>query len=181
MPGISVIILGKFSEASRTFRDALLPDFDGIYIFLDPTAALNDLPFVIKGTTAPPSVTDDSTTGTDTDTDHTIHKPSPPKAIVVASPVYDDAFLESARQILLANDAHVPFLKPDWDNNNAAAASDAPATTTTTTTTTAAAAAAAAVPDPQAVKHAAERATKALKKLHEEGKLDGDDDGVYPY
>ncbi|KAI1801137.1 hypothetical protein F4811DRAFT_479083 [Daldinia bambusicola] len=169
MPGITVIILGQFSESSHIFRDAILPDFDGVYIFLDPTAALNDLPFVIKGTTPPPpSIIDESTA-------ESVHKFSPPKAIIFASPLYDDAFLESARQILAANDAHVPFLKPDWDN----AAPDAhtiTATATATSTTTAA-----VVPDPQAVKQAAERAAKVLKKLEEEGKLDGGDDGVYAY
>ncbi|KAI1478768.1 hypothetical protein F4774DRAFT_426224 [Daldinia eschscholtzii] len=166
MSAIPVLILAQFEESSDVFTNAIKPDFKVDYVFLSPTAALQDLSFIIKGRVPPRST---STLDPAANADF-----SPPKAIIFTSPIYDETFLDATRQILAANKAHLPILKPDWDATTTAAAA-ATATNTGPDDTDA------AVPDVEDVKQAAERAVKVLKNLDEEGKLDGKDEGVYLY
>ncbi|KAK6953869.1 hypothetical protein Daesc_003831 [Daldinia eschscholtzii] len=170
MSAIPVLILAQFEESSDVFTNAIKPDFKVDYVFLSPTAALQDLPFIIKGRVPPRST---STLDPAGNADF-----NPPKAIIFTSPIYDEVFLDATRQILAANKAHLPILKPDWDATTAATAVAAAAATTTTT---GADDTDAAAPDVEDVKQAAERAVKVLKNLDGEGKLDGKDEGIYLY
>ncbi|KAI1099344.1 hypothetical protein F4804DRAFT_349442 [Jackrogersella minutella] len=82
-----------------------------------------------------------------------------PRAVVVGAQAYDDAWVEAARHELRAAGKRVPFLKPDLS----------------------AAPAAGGQGGGDRAKAVAERVVKALRKLEGEGKLDGEDDGVYVY
>ncbi|KAI1413804.1 hypothetical protein F5Y13DRAFT_23609 [Hypoxylon sp. FL1857] len=80
-----------------------------------------------------------------------------PKAIIIAASLYDDAWIAAARAEVAAAGKHVVFLKPDASSDHAGKGTA------------------------DKTKVAAEHAVKVLRKLEGEGKLDGDDDGVYVY
>ncbi|KAI1653561.1 hypothetical protein F4813DRAFT_252364 [Daldinia decipiens] len=155
---IPVILLGEFEATAKAFSEAVLPDFDVVYLSTIPDLAIKALPGVLRGQ-APVYLQPDDKLKLET-------AASAPKAIVVvAGPAFDDAFVASAQQALAANDLHVPFFKQrEYDGNSDAVGADAVAVAKTAH-----------------VEELAARAVKALKKAAEEGKLEGEDDGVYVY
>ncbi|KAI0148296.1 hypothetical protein F4776DRAFT_660468 [Hypoxylon sp. NC0597] len=147
-----VILCGQFEELGKAFSDGLKPDFEVIYFTTSATSALADIQTVLKGSI--PTSTSSSTLVGSGNLAH-----GAPKAIVVSAALYDDAWVDAARQELRAAGRHVPILKPDLSGcvDGVTAADKAKA------------------------KAAAEHAVKVLRKLEDEGKLEGDEDAVYVY
>ncbi|KAI2472446.1 hypothetical protein F4781DRAFT_361814 [Annulohypoxylon bovei var. microspora] len=147
MSVIPFILAGQFEEVGKAFSEAVKPDFEVVYFTTSPQSALTDIPLVLKGEIPTPS----SKVGSGNLAHGT------PKAVVVGAQVYDDAWLEAARQELRAAGKRVPFLKPDTTGAQGGGSQG------------------------DRAQAAAERVAKALRKLEGEGKLDGEDDGVYIY
>ncbi|KAI0854055.1 hypothetical protein F5Y00DRAFT_256555 [Daldinia vernicosa] len=164
---IPVILLGDFEATAKAFSEALLPDFEVVYLSTTPDLALKALPSVLAGQApaylAPEDKLKLETAGSGSGSG------SSPKAIVIAGPAFDDVFVADAQRLFAAADLHVPFFKKreyvvgtiDDDDDVVAGVGGVPKTAD--------------------VEGLAARAVKALKKAVEEGKLEGDDDGVYVY
>ncbi|KAI2640854.1 hypothetical protein GGS26DRAFT_180258 [Hypomontagnella submonticulosa] len=148
-----VILCGHFEEVGKAFSDGLQPNFEVVFFTTSPQSSLTAIPQVFAGT-----IPSSSTGSTKIGTGNLSH--GLPKAVVVVagSPAtyYDDAWVERARKEISTSGKRVPILKPD---NNPGTAHQ----------------------QQEKAAAAAERAAKALKKLADEGKLDGEDDGVYHY
>ncbi|KAI0380403.1 hypothetical protein F5Y04DRAFT_281786 [Hypomontagnella monticulosa] len=146
-----VILCGHFEEVGKAFSDGLQPGFEVVFFTTSPQSSITAIPQILSGT-IPSSSTGSTKVGTG-NLSHGI-----PKAVVIVSgspaTYYDDAFVDRVRKEIASVGKRVPILKPD---NN-------PTTT-----------------QQEKAGAAADRAAKALKKLADEGKLDGDDDGVYHY
>ncbi|XXG95100.1 Aspartate aminotransferase, cytoplasmic [Hypoxylon texense] len=156
MSVIPLILAGHFEDVGKTFQEAIQPDFDVVYFVTSPQAGLADIPAVLKG--------EIPTSAAAAGSRHKVGSGNlahgTPRAVVVSGS-YDDAFVERLRQEIAAVGKAVPILKLDRSGAPAGAAGAKPAAEKT--------------------KAVAERAVKVLKKLEDEGKLDGDDDGVYSY
>ncbi|OTB01118.1 hypothetical protein M426DRAFT_224002 [Hypoxylon sp. CI-4A] len=157
MSVIPVILLGQFEEVGKAFADAVKPNFEVIHFTTTPAAALSEIPLLLKGEIPAAATTTSASAKPKVGTGNLIH--GAPKAIVIGAPTYDEAFVESARKELAVLGKSVPILKPD--SGVGAAKHDGPSA--------------------EKAALAAERAVSVLKKLDDEGKLDGDDDGVYVY
>ncbi|KAI1452757.1 hypothetical protein F4805DRAFT_462477 [Annulohypoxylon moriforme] len=151
MSVIPFILAGQFEEVGKAFSEAVKPDFEVVYFATSPQAALTDIPLVLKGEVPTPS----SKVGSGNLVN------GPPKAVVIGAQAYDDAWIEAARQELRATGKRVPFLKPDVAGAQGGGVG--------------------AGSQGDRAKEAAERVITALKKLEDEGKLEGNDDGVYIY
>ncbi|KAI1090298.1 hypothetical protein F5B19DRAFT_494581 [Rostrohypoxylon terebratum] len=151
MSTISFILAGQYEEVGKAFSEAIKPDFEVVYFATSPQAALNDIPLVLKGEVPTPS----SKVGSGNLAN------GAPKAIVIGTQAYDDAWIEAARQELAVTGKKIPFLKPNVTGSQGPIAG--------------------AGSQGERAKVAAERVATALKKLEAEGKLDGNDDGVYVY
>ncbi|KAF3066509.1 hypothetical protein GL218_08980 [Daldinia childiae] len=159
---IPVILLGEFETTAKAFSEAILPDFEVVYLSTIPDLAIKALPSVLRGQ-APAYLQPSDKAKLETAS-------SAPKAIIIAGPAFDDVFITNAQQTIAAaaDDLHVPFFKRE-DNGliiDGAGSADAVAV------------AVAKTPD---IEELAARVVKVLKKAVEEGKLEGEDDGVYVY
>ncbi|KAI1646572.1 uncharacterized protein F4817DRAFT_365686 [Daldinia loculata] len=153
---IPVILLGEFEATAKTFGEALLPDFEVVYLSTIPDLAIKALPSVLRGQAPVYLQPEDK---------HKLEAASSaPKAIIIAGPAFNDAFVSNAQQALAADDLHVPFFKRAYDVVVVDGGADADAVTKTAD-----------------VEELAARAVKVLKKAVEEGKFEGEDDGVYVY
>ncbi|OTA97402.1 hypothetical protein M434DRAFT_26706 [Hypoxylon sp. CO27-5] len=148
-----VILCGQFEELGKAFADGLKPDFEVIYFTTSPTSALADILTVLKG-----SIPTSTTSSTLVGSGNLSH--GSPKAIIVSAALYDDVWIEAARQELRAAGQHLAILKPDLSGCVDGSAEKGSA---------------------DKAKAAAEHAVKVLRKLEDEGKLEGEDDGVYAY
>ncbi|KAI0889541.1 uncharacterized protein GGS22DRAFT_1015 [Annulohypoxylon maeteangense] len=151
MSVIPFILAGQFEEVGKAFSEAVKPDFEVVYFATSPQSAVTDIPLVLKGEIPTPS----SKVGSG----NLVH--GTPKAVVIGAQVYDDTWIEAVRQELHAAGKQVPFLKPDVTGAQGGGVG--------------------AGSQGDRAKATAERVTTALKKLEGEGKLDGNDDGVYVY
>ncbi|KAI4867984.1 hypothetical protein F4820DRAFT_171067 [Hypoxylon rubiginosum] len=156
MSVIPLILAGHFEEVGKTFQEAVQPDFDVVYFATSPQAGLADIPVVLKGEIP----TSAAATGNKVGSGNLAH--GIPRAVVLSGS-YDDAFVERLRKAIAAVGKAVPILKLEHSAGATAGAAGG------------------AKPTADKTKAVAERAVKALKKLEDEGKLDGEDDGVYSY
>lgn len=122
-----------------------------VYFVTSPQTGLIEIPLLLKGE-VPTSAS--APGGTNVGTGNL--SIGAPKAIVVGI-TYDNAWIAAAHKEIAAAGKHIPILKPDVSAGGAAA------------------------PSAEKAKVVAERAVKVLRKLEEEGKLDGGDDGIYSY
>ncbi|XDG09898.1 hypothetical protein ABKA04_009513 [Annulohypoxylon sp. FPYF3050] len=151
MSTISFILAGQYEEVGKAFSEAIKPDFEVVHFSTSPQAALTDIPLVLKGEIPTPA----SKVGSGNLSN------GAPKAIVIGAQAYDDAWIEATRQELAASGKKIPFLKPTATGNQGHVVGTGS--------------------QGERAKVAAERVATALKKLEAEGKLDGNDDGVYVY
>ncbi|KAI1135072.1 hypothetical protein F5Y05DRAFT_191179 [Hypoxylon sp. FL0543] len=151
----SVILCGQSEELGKVFSDALKPDFEVIYFTNSPVTGLAQILAVLEG-----SIPTSAASSTVVGSGNLSH--GAPKAVILSAPDYHDAWVEAARSDIQAAGKRLVILKPDAsgyaDGGDKAAAADK-----------------------DKAKAAAGHALKVLRKLEDEGKLDGEDDGVYAY
>ncbi|KAI1383674.1 uncharacterized protein F4822DRAFT_84507 [Hypoxylon trugodes] len=161
-----IILCGQFESVGKAFSEAVKPDYEVVYFATSPQSGLTDIPQVLSGqipTAASVPGTNKIGNGTKVGSGNLIH--GIPKAIVLGAVTYDDEWIESLRKEI-PDGKQVPVLKREFDSSAAAVGSGG------------------ATPvgsEKGKVEAAAERAIEVLKKLEEEGKLEGGDEGVYDY
>ncbi|KAI1765382.1 hypothetical protein GGR53DRAFT_490218 [Hypoxylon sp. FL1150] len=145
------ILAGHFEEVGKTFQEAVQPQGFDVVHFVTSPQAGLADIPIVLRGEIPTSVTGGNKVGSGNLAHGT------PRAVVLSGS-YDDAFVERLRKEIAAVGRSVPILKLEH-----------------------AGAAAQTKPTADQTKAVADRAVKALKKLEDEGKLDGDNDGVYSY